>query len=99
MVALAKGGVGKTTSSQHLAHALALMGRAVLLIDVDKQASLTRRYDLSHAKGTMADVLGMDLNTPPTHELGSVRSHHGCHEMHEMKGSLWNLERLTICGM
>lgn len=36
-----KGGVGKTTLTFHLAHALGEMGRRVLLIDLDPQCNLT----------------------------------------------------------
>jgi cellulose biosynthesis protein BcsQ len=36
-----KGGVGKTTLTFHLAHALAEMGRRVLLVDLDPQCNLT----------------------------------------------------------
>ncbi len=57
-IALQKGGVGKTTTSQHLAHALALMGRKVLLVDLDSQASTTNRYDQEFIRGTLSQVLG-----------------------------------------
>ena len=36
-----KGGVGKTTLTYHLAHALGEMGRKVLLVDLDPQCNLT----------------------------------------------------------
>src|SRR3954447_16731544 len=39
-----KGGVGKTSSCYHLAGTLARMGRRVLLVDNDPQASLTQGF-------------------------------------------------------
>ena len=39
-----KGGVGKTTTCHHLAGTLALMGKRVLLVDNDPQASLTQGF-------------------------------------------------------
>ena len=69
-VALEKGGVGKTTTAQHLGHALAMRGRGVLLVDLDQQASLTSRYDLKATNGTMADVLGVE--GPPTKALKDI---------------------------
>src|SRR5690242_15589013 len=39
-----KGGVGKTSTCHHLAGTLAQMGRRVLLLDNDPQASLTQGF-------------------------------------------------------
>ena len=44
-----KGGVGKTTTTLNLGHALALAGRRVLLLDMDPQAHLTAALGVSPA--------------------------------------------------
>ncbi|WP_038031821.1 ParA family protein [Thermonema rossianum] len=41
-----KGGVGKTTSTLNLGKALSLMGKRVLLVDIDPQANLTQHVGL-----------------------------------------------------
>lgn len=41
-----KGGVGKTTNAVHIARALAEMGRAVLIIDLDMNHSATRHFGI-----------------------------------------------------
>lgn len=41
-----KGGVGKTTTTANLAHALALMGKRICLIDLDPQAHLSLSFGI-----------------------------------------------------
>lgn len=53
-----KGGVGKTTTTMNLSHALARADKKVLAIDLDPQSHLTAGFGLRHAgQAGIADVL------------------------------------------
>ena len=53
-----KGGTGKTTTTVNLGCAIAKLGKKVLLVDFDAQASLTFYLGISHLpKGNVADVI------------------------------------------
>ncbi|MEN0079683.1 MAG: AAA family ATPase [Pseudomonadota bacterium] len=62
-VANFKGGVGKTVVAQHFAHAAALDGYRVLVVDFDPQATLTHAMGLSavHEEATVWGILCRDL--------------------------------------
>lgn len=57
-VAMAKGGVGKTTTAVNLAHALAAMGQRVLLVDCDTQAQVKKFLGVNPAYGMYEFVTG-----------------------------------------
>lgn len=65
VVALRKGGVGKTTTAQHLGYALTELGQRVLLADLDPQASLTSLFGGPGESGTMADLIDTDGRPQP----------------------------------
>lgn len=58
-----KGGVGKTVAANHLAHAAALDGSRVLVIDFDPQATLTHSMGLTEVKelNTVWGIMCRDL--------------------------------------
>jgi chromosome partitioning protein len=58
VVALSKGGVGKTTTAVNLAAGLALAGRRVLLVEVDTQGQAARALGLKPPAGLSELVLG-----------------------------------------
>ncbi|NCB96110.1 MAG: ParA family protein [Negativicutes bacterium] len=59
-VALQKGGVGKSTTSQALASTLGFRKKKVLLIDMDSQANVTYSSNVDKPQKTITDVLGED---------------------------------------
>lgn len=59
-VALQKGGVGKSTTSQALASTLGFKNKKVLLIDMDSQANVTYSSGIDTTQKTITDVLGQD---------------------------------------
>lgn len=52
-----KGGVGKTTTTTNLGHALALSGKKVTLIDMDPQGQVATSYGLNNTQGGVDQVL------------------------------------------
>jgi chromosome partitioning protein len=62
-VAMAKGGVGKTTTAVNLAHGLALAGKRVLLVDCDTQAQVTTFLGVSPPYGLYEFITGNDGNS------------------------------------
>ena len=59
-----KGGVGKTTLATHLAHALMMQFKGVLLVDADPQGSLRDWHDANEEESL--PVIGLDRKTLAT---------------------------------
>lgn len=60
-----KGGVGKTTTAINVATAVAMVGRSVLLVDVDPQGNLTSGFGMKSQRGeagTVYEAVTNDVN-------------------------------------
>lgn len=69
-----KGGVGKTTTTSNLAHALALKGRRVTAIDLDPQGHLTACFGLDQRNQSGLDEVLLD-GVPIMQHVVNVREH------------------------
>ncbi|MBC2744097.1 MAG: AAA family ATPase, partial [Desulfosarcina sp.] len=81
-VAMAKGGVGKTTTAVNLAHGLALAGKRVLLVDCDTQAQTTTFLGVAPHHGLYEFITGRD---------GNGRTILKKEAIHEARKNLWVL--------
>lgn len=67
-----KGGVGKTTITVNLAHALAMQGKKVLIVDVDSQCNSTSFFNLAPGCARFTSCLPRFMTKkPPKSNLNS----------------------------
>ena len=71
-VAMAKGGVGKTTTAVNLAYDLASQGQRVLLVDCDTQAQVCRFLGICPPYGLYEFVTGRDQHGQPVSKQQAV---------------------------
>ena len=81
-VAMAKGGVGKTTTAVSLAHGLARQGQNVLLVDGDTQGQAARFLGVSPRYGLYEFITGNDEKNQPVHKQEAA---------HPCRNHLWLL--------
>ena len=81
-VAMAKGGVGKTTTAVNLAHSLALQGQRVLLVDCDTQDQVAKFLGVSPRYGLYEFVTGRDEQGQPLKKMETI---------HQARENLWIL--------
>ena len=70
-----KGGVGKTTITTNLAHALKRNGHSVLLVDADPQGSLRDWNEVNN--GDLLPVVGLDRESLPK-DLAAISGAYDC---------------------
>ena len=71
-VAMAKGGVGKTTTAVNLAHGLALRGHRVLLVDCDTQGQTAKFLGIAPPHGLYAFITGKDAQGQPVDRRDTI---------------------------
>ncbi len=71
-VAMAKGGVGKTTTAVNLAHDLASQGQRVLLVDCDTQAQVSKFLGVKPRYGMYEFVTGRNNQDEPVSKRESI---------------------------
>lgn len=71
-VAMAKGGVGKTTTAVNLAHDLAIQGQRVLLVDCDTQAQASKFLGVAPPYGMYEFVTGQTRAGEPVSKKEAV---------------------------
>lgn len=82
-IAMAKGGVGKTTTAVNLAFALALKGKKVLLVDCDTQAQVAKFLGVKPTYGLYEFITGRDEKGLPVPKSEAI---------HPTRNNLWILD-------
>jgi len=81
-IAMAKGGVGKTTTAVNIAHSLALAGQRVLLVDCDTQDQVAKFLGVKPDYGLYEFITGHNGDGRPLQKMETI---------HKARENLWIL--------